>query len=110
MTKWKLFPSIPFKIRPCAEKVIKYDKDMRLVVEELLIQIYISAFRADFEKYSSGNHKEFLTFLFSSSSSSLRKNCENEGIKFALFVCHDVFMSPANAASLRHNNRIIDTR
>lgn len=57
--------------------MIKYDKDMRLVVEELLIQIYISAFRADFEKYSSGNHKEFLNififFLFILSSKELWK-------------------------------------
>ena len=33
---------------------------MHLVVEELLVQIHISALRADLEKYSSGNHNEFL--------------------------------------------------
>lgn len=57
--------------------MIKYDKDMRLVVEELLIQKYISAFRADLEKYSSGNHNEFLNvfifFLFILSSKELWK-------------------------------------
>ena len=76
---------------------------MHLVVEELLVQIHISALRADLEKYSSGNHNEFLNVFFPSSSSSFRKNCENLGIKLALFICHDVFMSPANAASLRRN-------
>ena len=37
--------------------------DTRLVVEELLVQIHISAFRTDFEKYSSGNHKEWCFYF-----------------------------------------------
>jgi len=49
--------------------------DMHLVVEELLVQIHISALKADLENYSSGNHNEFLNvfifFLFILSSKEL---------------------------------------